>query len=59
MGRRERRGLGLACEKRCSGSAVHGAAASACCTDAVLSGASGPALVKGDGHWESHSAGKN
>ena len=41
------------------GSAVHGAAASACCTDAVLSGASGPALVKGDGHWESHSAGKN
>jgi len=41
------------------GSAVHGAAASACCTDAVLSGASGPALVKGDGHWESHSTGKN
>ena len=41
------------------GSAVHGAAASACCTDAVLSGASGPALVKGDGHWESHSAGNN
>ena len=41
------------------GSAVHWAAASACCTDAVLSGASGPALVKGGGHWESHSTGQN
>ena len=41
------------------GSAVHWAAASACCTDAVLSGASGPALVKGGGHWESHSTCQN
>ena len=41
------------------GSAVHWAAASACCKDAVLTGASGPAFVKGGGHWEGHSAGKN
>ena len=47
----------------CCGSAaqaaVHGAAASACCKDAVLTGASGPAFVKGGGHWEGHSAGQN
>ena len=41
------------------GSAVHWAAASACCKDAVLTGASGPAFVKGGGHWEGHSAGQN
>ena len=40
-------------------SCARGAAASACCTDAVLSGASGPAFEKGRGHWESHSASQN